>query len=647
MRTRVKAAEPRNRPTTGATAIAFGGHKRTGSGSAISTRTRLLHSSSGLPSAIGNQCIQRLLRTGAVQAKLTVSSPDDPYEQEADRVADQVMRMPASDGGSPRGGCFACAGGESPCPACAAEKRASVRRKHEPIADSGNVAAPDNILNALGPGQPLDPGTRAFMEPRFGRDFRYVRVHINGKAAESARAVNALAYTVGAHIVFGAGQYAPHTRQGRWLFAHELTHAAQQTAAETTRSGNEAGGLGGEAGEREADRQADRAATDSALRDSLQHLPPHVARFSVRGHHIVEEAGLAGAGFTPAEIEAIHRGNVQRDFSQVGTVGNTLLLCRPSNFGGYRPREHFDNFIWDAVNERWRTRGTARRYRHQDLNAFDPTPVDYIESELMTLADAGMSEKSLVHLGNAFHTVEDFFAHSNFVELVNQNFSISRELLTGSISGQDTSSLLHTIASVSEPRSAAHYRSQARAEEQRADPLSHARIAKDQPGHRYHEGARRLAALVIQDLGGEVRGVMRAGNAGTRRRRMTRRVMAGVRRYLRPPDKADPWWETLRTEDAGAIDRRLEAAERRAPETVSQCIFSPLANLEASRTSPFKIPLGVALPVEVGSGHVWIQGGLGIAEGPLPLDRSVPAITEERGPVPGGLFGGAQITGSF
>jgi hypothetical protein len=77
-------------------------------------------------------------------------------------------------------------------------------------------------------GQPLDPATRAFMEPRFGHDFSAVRVHTDARAAESARAVNALAYTVGRDVTFGPGQYAPATSAGRRLIAHELAHVVQQ-----------------------------------------------------------------------------------------------------------------------------------------------------------------------------------------------------------------------------------------------------------------------------------------------------------------------------------------------------------------------------------------------------------------------------------
>ncbi len=84
------------------------------------------------------------------------------------------------------------------------------------------------VLNS--PGRPLSAATRAFMEPRFGHDFSRVRVHDDEQAAKSAQAVNALAYTVGQDVVFGPGQYAPHTHNGQRLIAHELTHTIQQTA---------------------------------------------------------------------------------------------------------------------------------------------------------------------------------------------------------------------------------------------------------------------------------------------------------------------------------------------------------------------------------------------------------------------------------
>lgn len=85
-----------------------------------------------------------------------------------------------------------------------------------------------DVLNS--PGQPLDANTRAFFEPRFGRDFTRVRVHTDERAMESARSVSALAYTVGRDVVFGAGQYSPGTTEGAELLAHELTHVVQQSS---------------------------------------------------------------------------------------------------------------------------------------------------------------------------------------------------------------------------------------------------------------------------------------------------------------------------------------------------------------------------------------------------------------------------------
>jgi hypothetical protein len=81
------------------------------------------------------------------------------------------------------------------------------------------------------PGRPLDPGTREFMEPRFGHSFADVRVHADARAAESADAVHAHAYAVGRDVVFGAGRYAPGSADGRRLIAHELAHVVQQSAA--------------------------------------------------------------------------------------------------------------------------------------------------------------------------------------------------------------------------------------------------------------------------------------------------------------------------------------------------------------------------------------------------------------------------------
>ncbi len=125
----------------------------------------------------------------------------------------------------------ACGGTPGPsgeCEECRKKRQGTLQRVAvgKDLTDSVVPSIVQDVLRS--PGQPLDTQTRAFMEPRFGYDFSRVRVHTDARAAESARAVNALAYTVGRNVVFSLGQYAPETRQGQRLMAHELTHVVQQ-----------------------------------------------------------------------------------------------------------------------------------------------------------------------------------------------------------------------------------------------------------------------------------------------------------------------------------------------------------------------------------------------------------------------------------
>ena len=118
------------------------------------------------------------------------------------------------------------AGGE--CEECKEKEMTLLRHSDD---SSGPVNAPPIVHEVLRtPGRPLDTEARDFFEPRFGHDFSGVRVHTDAKAAESARAVNALAYAVGHNVVFDAGRYSPSTKGGAWLLAHELAHTIQQQA---------------------------------------------------------------------------------------------------------------------------------------------------------------------------------------------------------------------------------------------------------------------------------------------------------------------------------------------------------------------------------------------------------------------------------
>jgi hypothetical protein len=120
-------------------------------------------------------------------------------------------------------------------------------------------------------GQPLDAGTRAFMEPRFGHDFSQVRVHMDDRAVESAQAVNALAYTVGRDVVFGTGQYAPGTSDGRRLLAHELTHVVQQSGQSTSLNARVVFKAGNDPLEQEAEHLADTFAYSSGFSTVTSH----------------------------------------------------------------------------------------------------------------------------------------------------------------------------------------------------------------------------------------------------------------------------------------------------------------------------------------------------------------------------------------
>jgi hypothetical protein len=178
--------------------------------------------------AYGNQAVLRTLRQSQpiIQAQLAVNQPGDVYEQEADRVADQVMRMPAPVAVQRR--CAGCEQEERLQRKCEyrAEEEKTIQRKE---AGAGPEIVPPLVHEVLhSPGRPLDPVVRAFMEPRFGYDFSHVRIGQDARAASSARAVNALAYTVGHNVIFGDGQYSPATAEGKRLLAHELTHVIQQ-----------------------------------------------------------------------------------------------------------------------------------------------------------------------------------------------------------------------------------------------------------------------------------------------------------------------------------------------------------------------------------------------------------------------------------
>jgi outer membrane protein OmpA-like peptidoglycan-associated protein len=233
-RTRTKLSEPQR--------SALGQKTQAGKFAVASPFSRLQRS-------VGNQALRRVLRTAAIKPRVAVSHPHDEYEREADSVAEHVMRMPEPSlepslvvhrrPYNYQEKVFR----QSRDPETSADQEIGNLLTAEPVVVQRTAAGNElpepgddtleHRLSALpGQGYPLSSGERHFMESRFGYDFQSVRIHTGSSSAELAQALNARAFTVGNSIVFGSGEYQPHTVTGRNLLAHELTHVIQQSAAE-------------------------------------------------------------------------------------------------------------------------------------------------------------------------------------------------------------------------------------------------------------------------------------------------------------------------------------------------------------------------------------------------------------------------------
>jgi Domain of unknown function (DUF4157) len=171
----------------------------------------------------------------AIQTKLVINRPGDSYEQDADRIAEQVMRTPT--------------------PPLRASTVPTLSSAAGAQAKEGLTPAPHltpeveaNVRTLQSEGNPLPSASREFFESRLRADFSQVRVNTSTRAQETAQFLGAKAFTVGQSISFGAGQYAPESNEGKHLLAHELTHVVQQ-----------------ESGVRRADTTVQRSATSELL----------------------------------------------------------------------------------------------------------------------------------------------------------------------------------------------------------------------------------------------------------------------------------------------------------------------------------------------------------------------------------------------
>ena len=218
-------------------------------------------------------------------------------------------------------------GGE--CGPCSRKDKALQRHASGALQDPASV--PDSVHEVLSSaGRPLDAQTRTFFESRFGQDFSRVRVHSDARAAESATAVNAHAYTVGHDVVFAAGRYAPQTGEGQRLMAHELTHVVQQRDG---RASAQAASVStpGDRFEREADSVADaltqgaarqveirqRAASTFLGRDNATQTTAVLHQGTVRG---------TGLQFFPLQITNTRIGPVSGQGGMADATRNNLMV---------------------------------------------------------------------------------------------------------------------------------------------------------------------------------------------------------------------------------------------------------------------------------------------------------------------------------
>jgi len=203
-------------------------------GSAGRTWTAVTHQAAALACDSGRLDISRTVlhpQSAAVQARLDVGQPEQD-EQQAERIADRVMRMPAS------GRSIDCGAGTS-----AASEAQQIGGAFTPYLNSQTKTEAESsspleaaLGHGRGRGAPLPDEARAFFEPRFGYDFEHVRIHADSEAAAAARQLGAQAFTHGADLYFGTARYQPHSAGGRRLLAHELAHVVQQGEASSGRS---------------------------------------------------------------------------------------------------------------------------------------------------------------------------------------------------------------------------------------------------------------------------------------------------------------------------------------------------------------------------------------------------------------------------
>ncbi len=395
-----------------------------------------LHPFMQLQQALGNQAVLRRMQAGLdhgsihgmhqvqpivgnhgvarrLQTKLKVNTPGDQYEQEADRVAEHVVRMPEpSATAAPRVSASvsalqrkcSCGGSASECAKCQEEREQTLHRSAS--ATAAAQYAPPIVRDVLdAPGEPLDAATRAFFEPRFGKDFAEVRLHRDSRAGQSARAVNAQAFTVGNHVAFAQGTYNPTTEGGRQLLAHELTHVVQQrgTGKNPVGTGLLSGGHGslGHTSVRQVGLQRQSQpipTTDDPLPKSLQSLSDQ-DRQSFRGFIVKGLVPLPTAPGTRLTGEREHDTAVLTEYFLCANAWSASAILA----GGIDPDPLFCTY-----SEVTRSRPIFSRHKKAVIEPeYDKTPPELLQL-LRTRQDLFKAiDEDLIFIGNKKASLDD------------------------------------------------------------------------------------------------------------------------------------------------------------------------------------------------------------------------------------------------
>lgn len=235
------------------------------------------------------------------------------------------------------------------CEECGKRNQTLQRKANNPSAASEAPRIVHEVLRS--PGERLDPATRAFMEPRFGHDFSEVRVHTDSRAAESARAVNALAYTVGRDVVFDEEQYSPHDRSSREIIAHELAHVVQQQFQPPTLNS-----LKIEESNSAAEHEADQAAQiigkqGAEIQQSLTIGLPQVARQARPNSQTASPSPMLRTEFEATVLQRFGVSNVR--------TGTLQEQERESTRRGAPIPPHIDPAVWHS----WDPGSSSEIYR--------------------------------------------------------------------------------------------------------------------------------------------------------------------------------------------------------------------------------------------------------------------------------------------